>query len=63
VTVQINAIGMRLHNLPILSFGLNFERHRPEAAELRERRVRRGNKVRVSYPLNPGRDYAPVITP
>ncbi|MDB4909151.1 MAG: methyltransferase [Gemmatimonadetes bacterium] len=28
-------------------FGLNFERHRPEAVELPERPVRRGDKVRV----------------
>jgi len=30
-----------------LSFGLNFERHRPEAVELPQRRVRKGDKVRV----------------
>jgi adenine-specific DNA-methyltransferase len=30
-----------------LSFGLNFERHRPEALELPQRAVRRGDKVRV----------------
>lgn len=30
-----------------LAFGLNFERHRPEAVELPQRRVRRGDKVRV----------------
>ena len=30
-----------------LSFGLNFERHKPEAVELPQRRVRRGDKVRV----------------
>jgi len=30
-----------------LSFGLNFERHRPEAVELPLRPVRRGDKVRV----------------
>ncbi len=30
-----------------LSFGLNFERHRPEAVELPQRSVRRGDKVRV----------------
>lgn len=30
-----------------LSFGLNFERHRPEAVELPHRPVRRGDKVRV----------------
>lgn len=30
-----------------LSFGLNFERHRPEAVELPQRPVRRGDKVRV----------------
>ncbi len=29
------------------SFGLNFERHRPEAVELPERPVRKGDKVRV----------------
>lgn len=28
-------------------FGLNFERHRPEAVELPHRPVRRGDKVRV----------------
>ena len=33
-----------------LSFGLNFERHRPEAVELPGRRVRRGDKVRVLPP-------------
>ena len=30
-----------------LSFGLNFERHKPEAVELPRCRVRRGDKVRV----------------
>ena len=30
-----------------LSFGLNFERHRPEAVDLPQRSVRRGDKVRV----------------
>jgi adenine-specific DNA-methyltransferase len=30
-----------------LSFGLNFERHKPEAVELPKRSVRRGDKVRV----------------
>jgi adenine-specific DNA-methyltransferase len=29
------------------AFGLNFERHRPEAVELPRRRVRKGDKVRV----------------
>lgn len=29
------------------AFGLNFERHRPEAVELPERPVRRGDKVRI----------------
>ncbi|MGW5599390.1 site-specific DNA-methyltransferase [Streptomyces rochei] len=29
------------------SFGLNFERHRPEAVELPQRMVRKGDKVRV----------------
>jgi adenine-specific DNA-methyltransferase len=33
-----------------LSFGLNFERHRPEAVELPQRPVRRGDKVRVLLP-------------
>lgn len=33
-----------------LSFGLNFERHRPEAVELPHRPVRRGDKVRVLPP-------------
>src|SRR4051794_8693840 len=33
-----------------LSFGLNFERHRPEAVELPQRPVRRGEKVRVLPP-------------
>src|SRR3954451_8685941 len=28
-------------------FGLNFERHRPEAVELPQRPVRKGDKVRV----------------
>jgi adenine-specific DNA-methyltransferase len=31
-------------------FGLNFERHRPEAVELPQRPVRRGDKVRVLPP-------------
>lgn len=30
-----------------LAFGLNFERHRPEAVELPGRPVRRGDKVRI----------------
>ena len=30
-----------------LTFGLNFERHRPEAVELPRRPVRRGDKVRI----------------
>jgi len=33
-----------------LPFGLNFERHRPEAVELPQRHVRRGDKVRVLPP-------------
>ena len=33
-----------------LSFGLNFERHKPEAVELPNRPVRRGDKVRVLSP-------------
>jgi adenine-specific DNA-methyltransferase len=32
------------------SFGLNFERHRPEAVELPQRQVRRGDKVRILPP-------------
>lgn len=30
-----------------LSFGLNFERHRPEAVELPQRPIRKGDKVHV----------------
>ena len=30
-----------------LTFGLNFERHRPEAVELPQRPIRKGDKVRV----------------
>ena len=33
-----------------LSFGLNFERHKPEAVELPNRQVRKGDKVRVLPP-------------
>ena len=33
-----------------LSFGLNFERHKPEAVELPKRPFRRGDKVRVLSP-------------
>ncbi|MEQ1577472.1 MAG: DNA methyltransferase [Hyphomicrobium sp.] len=33
-----------------LAFGLNFERHRPEAVELPRRPIRRGDKVRVLPP-------------
>jgi adenine-specific DNA-methyltransferase len=33
-----------------LSFGLNFERHRPEAVELPVRPIRKGDKVRVLPP-------------
>ena len=33
-----------------LSFGLNFERHRPEAVELPQRPVRKGDKVRLLPP-------------
>ena len=33
-----------------LSFGLNFERHKPEAVELSKRSIRRGDKVRVLPP-------------
>ena len=38
---EFNALSSRL------PFGLNFERHRPEAVELPQRPVRRGDKVRV----------------
>jgi len=34
-----------------LSFGLNFERHKPEAVELPNRPIRKGDKVRVLPPL------------
>ena len=33
-----------------LPFGLNFERHRPEAVELPQRHIRKGDKVRVLSP-------------
>src|SRR5688572_4572856 len=33
-----------------LSFGLNFERHRPEAVELPNRHIRKGDKVRILLP-------------
>ena len=33
-----------------LAFGLNFERHRPEAVELPQRPIRKGDKVRVLPP-------------
>jgi adenine-specific DNA-methyltransferase len=33
-----------------LPYGLNFERHRPEAVELPQRPIRKGDKVRVSRP-------------
>jgi adenine-specific DNA-methyltransferase len=33
-----------------LPFGLNFERHRPEAVELPLRSIRKGNKVRILPP-------------
>ena len=33
-----------------LPFGLNFERHRPEAVELPQRPIRKGDKVRVLSP-------------
>jgi len=32
------------------AFGLNFERHKPEAVELPQRAVRKGEKVRVLPP-------------
>ena len=34
----------------LLRFGLNFERHRPEAVELPQRPIRKGDKVRVLPP-------------
>ena len=33
-----------------LPFGLNFERHRPEAVELPQRPIRKGDKVRILPP-------------
>lgn len=36
-----------------LPFGLNFERHRPEAVELPQRPIRKGDKVRVLPPRGP----------
>lgn len=33
-----------------LPFGLNFERHRPEAVELPQRPIRKGDKVRILQP-------------
>lgn len=41
---EFKALSNRLH------FGLNFERHRPEAVELPLRKVRKGDKVRVLPP-------------
>jgi len=41
---EIKALSSRL------SFGLNFERHRPEAVELPNRTIRRGDKVRILPP-------------
>jgi adenine-specific DNA-methyltransferase len=38
---EINVLSSRL------PFGLNFERHRPEAVELPQRSIRKGDKVRV----------------
>ncbi|AHB47854.1 DNA methyltransferase [Hyphomicrobium nitrativorans NL23] len=32
------------------AFGLNFERHRPEAVELPQRKIRKGDKVRILPP-------------
>ena len=37
------------------SFGLNFERHRPESVELPGRPVRKGDKVRVLPPRGPSK--------
>lgn len=34
----------------LVPFGLNFERHRPEAVELPQRPIRRGDKVRILPP-------------
>lgn len=41
-----------------LPFGLNFERHRPEAVELPGHQIRKGSKVRILSPRGsaiPGR--------
>lgn len=41
---EFKALSSRLH------FGLNFERHRPEAVELPLRKIRKGDKVRILPP-------------
>ena len=41
---EFKQLSARLH------FGLNFERHRPEAVELPQRPIRKGDKVRVLPP-------------
>jgi len=41
------------------AFGLNFERHRPEAVELPQRTVRKGDKVRIL----PGRGSTAKVDP
>lgn len=44
-----------------LPFGLNFERHRPEAVELPGRSVRKGDKVRVLPPRGSGEQGDPRL--
>ncbi|ORW10597.1 DNA methyltransferase [Mycobacterium kyorinense] len=44
LTAEFKALSERL------SYGLNFERHRPETVELPKRPIRRGDKVRVLPP-------------
>ncbi len=44
------------------AFGLNFERHVPEAVELPGRPIRRGDKVRVLPPMELRHDAAEVQT-
>jgi adenine-specific DNA-methyltransferase len=42
-------------------FGLNFERHRPEAVQLPQRQVRRGDKVRIMPPRGSARNGDPRL--
>lgn len=44
-----------------LPFGLNFERHSPEAVELPQRPVRKGDKVRVLPPRNAAAKGDPTL--